>query len=515
MSRPTGDDATDAARALSPVVGVALLFGLVAITSLGLFASSGQLLADSSAELEDERVSEAFVQLGRTMGTAATDSDTTRTTSFDAGEFGAVTKTNAGWIEIEGGDIDLTGADRLTIGAIEYESDDGTVIAYQSGGVWRERGNQTRMLSPPNLRYDIETETLTFPVTTVSGERDLTSGPVRVRHEATRPVREADIVENDTVSITVKSDYYRGWETFFESKIGESTVQDVDHENRTVTASLGYEDMERAFESGVGVPDERYVDGHNGEFAGEVDEGSMRPMDPVIDDLLADVDSGALNVTTDLSAQAGPETLGPGIYYADSITSAGLERDDDLEFDLSDGNATLVVRDTVNLDAADITVADVEANHALKIYVAGDAIYGGGSACVETCGDDGQAKHLQLYGTSDTMVDFGPEHKVENYEGVLYVASNDPANRVDTGGKCAIGGQGEKMDPQVMIQTGGEVNGAIIAHSICSQSNGHDDFTYDASLAGETIDPYPGGYSHPPQLTFLNVAVHEIAVSND
>ncbi|WP_247730598.1 DUF7289 family protein [Halovivax limisalsi] len=513
MSWVTRTEPTGTARALSPVVAVTMLFGLVAITSLGLFAAGGQLLADSSAELEDERVSEAFVQLGRTMGTATTDSEATRVTAFEAGEFGAVTKTDAGWIAIEGGDIDLTGADRLSIGAIEYESDDGTVIAYQSGGVWRERGNRTRMLSPPNLNFDIETETLTFPVTTVSGERDLSSGQVRVRHEDTRPVREADIVENDTVTITVKSDYYRGWQTYFERQIGETTVQNVDHANRTVTASLGYEDMERAFESGVGVPSEDNVDGFKDEFEDDVQVAPMRPMDPVIDALLADVENGSADLDRDLSEAGIPDTLGPGTYYIDSITEHEdeLDGEDSLDFDLSSGNATLIVRGDVDLAAASIEVTDQADDSALQIYMGGDALTGGGSACVGACGNDGQAKHLQLYGTSDTAVDFSSSDAAE-FEGVIYVASNDPDNRVSVNGnKC----DNLDADPQVYLQAGGdEVSGAIVAHSICSQSSGHD-FAFDDTLANEVIDPYPPGYSHPPQITYLNVAVHEISVTND
>ena len=53
------------------------------------------------------------------------------------------------------------------LGSVVSESGD-SEIAYQSGGVWRRSGDDSRMVSPPEFHY--RGRTLTLPVIAVNGD---------------------------------------------------------------------------------------------------------------------------------------------------------------------------------------------------------------------------------------------------------------------------------------------------------------------------------------------------------
>ncbi|MWG33364.1 hypothetical protein GQS65_02460 [Halomarina oriensis] len=138
-----------------------------------------------------------------------------------------------------------------TLGAVVYENGD-TEIAYQGGGVWRHRGDSTRMLSPPEFHY--EGSTLTLPVVQVSGDESASGAPTAVvsksgqtkgmypnasthyEDDSSKPTYSNPASDGQMI-VTVESEYYRGWAEYFDSRT-EGSVVDVDHANRTVTAEL-------------------------------------------------------------------------------------------------------------------------------------------------------------------------------------------------------------------------------------------------------------------------------------
>ncbi len=476
-------------RGQTAVLGVVLLVGIVAIGSVGLMVYAGQATSDVQQQTENERVEQAFVELSQRMATTSTSSDASQSIDLSVDQRGAIVKKDTGNIRIEGGDVNET----LSIGSIEYEADDGTRLAYQAGAVFRETGNQTRIVSAPPIHYDEDAESLSFPVVTVSGETELNAGDVTISHEFTDPVRNASIVENDSVRITVTSKYYRGWEAYFERQAGEPVIRDVDHENQTVTAELGYRKLEETFGSGVTFSD-ALNDKHDN--IDEAERGSFQPLDPVIYDIVNSTENGDLDVDRDLGTVDGYENLSNGTHIADKIDGGHLE------FDLSEGNATLIVDGDIIADGSTITVTDYEDNNTLKIYATGDYDASNtGDVCIEPCGKDVSGKVIQLYGTSEMQVDFGPGGK-SRYEGLLYAASDK--DNWEKRNSCSY---------QVCLHSNPNFYGSIIASSVQAHAAAID-FEYDENLRDSDIDLYPEGYALPPQLTYLNVAKHEVDVKN-
>ncbi|WP_226007793.1 DUF7289 family protein [Natrinema salinisoli] len=491
-------------RGQSALIGVILLIGMAATVSVGVLLVAGDVMNGAEQQSQNQRVEQGFVELGHEMSTVSVSDDSSRTVSFEAGDSGAVTKTKAGWIHIEGGDVDIN----RSIGAVEYVGDDGTIVAYQSGGVWRETGNKTRMLSAPNIDYDSEDETLWFPITTLSGSQSLDSGDVSIEHNKTDPIGNVSFVENDSVTITIQSDYYRGWERYFREEASGASVQNVYHENRTVHVLLGYAELDGAFDEGatVGSDQNEHFRDKQDQIGDDYRTGTPLPeMDSVIDEMITDAKAG--DVDRNLSENPPTGTLDDGKYFIEEIDDG-----EDYEFDLSDGNATLIVEDDVNIDGS-ITVVERDDDHVLRIYSGGNKLDLDGRICVDTGGGcEQRAEIIQFYGPSTMGVDIGPNSK-GTFEGILYVASSE--EKSDEWWESSNNGGGSCRDRhQIHMQAGQtDFNGSMVAYSVCSQS-GAIEFDYDDDLSTAEIDPYPEDYSLPPQITYLNVAVHELDVKN-
>jgi len=477
---------------------------MVAALSIGMFLVAGDAMTVAEERSQHEQVEQAFVELSHTMSTVSASDDTPRSVRFEAGESGAITKTKAGWVRIEGGGVNVN----QSIGAVEYEGDDGTIIAYQSGGVWRETGNQTRMLAAPNIDYDSEDKTLWFPITTLSGKQSLKSGEISIRHNDTKPMQNVSFVENDSVTITIQSDYYRGWERYFRTEAGGASVREVDHGNRTIEVLLGYAELEGAFDEGatIGSDDPDHFHDKQDEIGSDHRRGTPLPeMDPVIERMVADAKAGE-DVDKNLSNESYSNPLGAGTYFIEEI-----DGNEDYKFNLTNGNATLIVENGVKLEEnGSISVVDSDAagENVLRIYSGGNHTLLDGEVCDTSsgsnCSDD--AETIQFYGPSTMSVDFGPG-KTGKFEGVLYVSSSEEKDWWDgSTGACAD-------YHQVHMQGGGDFYGSIVAYSVCAHSDSVS-FDYDADLSSATIDPYYDEYSLPPQITYLNVAVHELDVEN-
>jgi len=484
-------------RGQSEVLAVVLLFGIVAVGATGLLLfglNANQELKQAAA---NDRAEQSFVELRQTLGTAAWDHDEVRSIDLAVGQGGAVAREDTGWIHVESDalETDLN----LSIGTIEYTGDDGTKIAYQAGGVFRETGNATRVVSAPPVDYADADNTLTFPVITVVGDEALGPGPVTTVHNSTTTYGEAAVLEDENVHITVKSDYYRGWEQYFRVQAGNPVVRSVDHGNRTVTVQFGYDELDQVFDAGVIHTPGGLQDKHDN-VGDAARQGRMRPIDSVIGDIVNDTEDGTTAVDRDLgtidSSHAGSDTLSAGTYVADGMTESG-----ELAFDLTAGNATLVVDGDMEMDS--IVVTDRTAGNTLKIYSTGDLLmHGGGAICVDPCYENTDASVIQVYGTSEMGVDFGTGGEAR-FEGLLYAAS-DESSWGDRSGQC------DESD-QVCIQSNPHVYGSIVAATMNVHANGVE-FEYDEDLADAKIGMYPGEYSLPPPITYVNINHHRVDV---
>ena len=486
-------------RGQTATIGVVLLLGMVAISAIGIFLVAGHTVAVIEQDAETERIENSFVELSHSMASATSASETRFATSLAVGESGAVVKSDTGNIRIQGGDVDTN----ISVGEIEYRGDDGTRIAYQAGGVWRETGNDTHMLSAPPLEYDHASETLWFPIVETVGDEELGLGDVTITHIETDPLHEANRIENDSVTVTVKSEYYRGWQYYFEEVAGDASVRDVDHANQTVVARLGYLELDEAFDSGITVSEPLGEDGNvdTDDVDINIREGAFQELDDVIEEMEEDLSENSTYIRT----INGSETLNAGTYYTNGVD---LENNDTTKVNLSEGNATIFVDGDIEVDHGSFVVEewDQEIDHELKIFTNGNMYLRGGNGsetmCVDPCAPEKiDSQQLQIYGDSNMSIHMHGG----TFEGIIYAASNDFE------GPNAY----SNNDHQVVLQSNPDFYGAIVASSMHAIGGwGSIDLVYDEQLAESDIDLYPDEYTLPPRITYLNVAEYEVEVRN-
>ena len=486
-------------RAVSAVVGIALLFGMVAVVSIGLLVMAGASSESLQHESANERAEQAFTELGSEMAATVADGDAASGVNLDVGDTGAIAQADTGSIVVESDGLETPLNE--TFGTIEYTGEDGTTIAYEAGAVFRETGNETRVVQHPPAHYDVTSETLTLPIVDIADGGDLSSGDLTLEHRESTPHAEATVVEDEHVDVTIQSDYYLGWKEHFQGQAGDTSVRAVDHENDTIEVRLGHLEIDEAIERSMVLADGFGDAGNPGIEDEEYVIATMPEIDAVIEDMFADAEAGtfAEDVTeVGVLDGTGPD-LEAGVYYADAVHLT-----ENLAADLTDGNVTLLVDGNVTVDEQ-LAVTNWTDDSALKLYTNGHVDVDTGEICVEPCGEDTASSPMQIFASSDSHVSIGTGESA--FEGLLYAASNDDfegPNVVHEEGQC---------DAQVCMHSRIDFFGAVIGNSVDVQGGqGSIDFAYDESLADANVELHPEQYTLPPQLTYLNVAHHEVDV---
>ena len=247
--------------------------GVTAVVALG-----GTALTDTQNSADLQRTEHAMTLLdSRGAMTALGEADSQRVMLSGSGEGSYEVDDDTGWIRVE--HVNYTDSNpppveilNRSLGSVRYTAGD-TVVAYQGGGVWRTQDNGTVMVSPPEFHY--RDQTLTMPLVRVTGSG---SASGRVAAEVTPTSTGSDVnriypndtttypngnaydnpVKNGTVVVTVHSEHYQGWASYFAERTeGELTVdhaaQTASIELRTVGGAPGAFDMPSVGNS-LGVP---------------------------------------------------------------------------------------------------------------------------------------------------------------------------------------------------------------------------------------------------------------------
>jgi hypothetical protein len=227
-------------RAQSETLGFVLIFAvlIIGVTVIimsggGLDETQNQLSADRAENTLSKFDSKAaLVALGR--------SDTQEVSLPISSSEQLVLQEDRGWMNVtalnqsSGSRVDVM---NTTLGAIVYRGGE-TTLAYQGGGVWRDGTNESGlMVSPPEFHY--RGSTLTLPAITVSGDSVLGGRAVISQNGTERmfPTGAAtNPLDEHRVTVTVRSEFYRGWGRYFETRTDGTVV--YDHANNTAKLVL-------------------------------------------------------------------------------------------------------------------------------------------------------------------------------------------------------------------------------------------------------------------------------------
>ncbi|MGB9958131.1 DUF7289 family protein [Haloferax prahovense] len=234
-------------------IAVVLLLAITVAGTTAVVALGGVALEETKQESQLTRAEHSMTLFDSRVAISALGEGETQ--FVDLGGTGGgtyVVDDNTGWLRVTHKNYTDAGDDQVlyneSLGSVEYRDGDAR-IAYEGGGVWRTQDGGTTMVSPPEFHY--RGATLTLPVVRVAGDGSA-SGDVSARISATERARRVypnetasydtipasydNPVSNGTVVVTVHSDHYRGWASFFESR-SEGTVT-VDDANQTANVEL-------------------------------------------------------------------------------------------------------------------------------------------------------------------------------------------------------------------------------------------------------------------------------------
>jgi hypothetical protein len=211
--RENNSPATDR-RAVSEVVGYALLVGIVSVTVVALLIGAVVVQDDLTDQLSDEAEQRDFQQIEG--GFETIDHGDNRTS------VNVRTETANAMSVVRRGNVTVTVNDRCRVtkplSSIRYQRD-GDVVAYESGGIFRVTDAGVSVSSPPDLSYEKGTVDLT--IKNLTGQPDSAMTFVKNVSSSTNQTNRTDDVlfagtcsRPETVTVSVTSDFADGWERY-------------------------------------------------------------------------------------------------------------------------------------------------------------------------------------------------------------------------------------------------------------------------------------------------------------
>ena len=557
------------ARGQSELIGTVLILGMSLLVISTVVAVGGTLVTDRQADADLRSAETAFtnfaskavlVSSGESDGRTVTlPSDSRAETSVDPDQGRLI-------IELRD-EAGTTVEDTLIekpLGGVTYRRG-GDAVVYEGGGVWRQEGDHTRMVSPPPVHY--RGTTFTMPVPTIDAG-DARGGQARISSAGPRervypdPSNESrqNPLSAATVDVTVESDYYEAWGRFFESRTGGSVS--YDHGNDSVTLRLATDDPDRQLRDAVsgtstgtfeisGAGGSAFTDGYNstkGPYENSSNEqgrvataGDIRLRGGA--EVFGDVDAGGTvdvgggsaifgnaSYTDSLELSGNAEVTGwkaanasviparpiDGLVDAERSSLASDNDNDDSE--IIDGNQfvegnegsdnlTLTAGryslDRMNLDGRTLRI-DVSDGD-VRLGVNGNLALAGEN--VEVVGDGGDAR---LYVSRDIRLTSGTAVDIDgDVSPRLWVYGTRDAT-VEVSGSEFTGVIYAPSDASgsgtVDVDSGGTIKGAVVGGRTTLQAGGTVHF--DTSLAG--TDPLHG--ADVPQVTFLHISTSPISI---
>jgi hypothetical protein len=227
-------------RGQAETLGIVLVFAILISGTVIVVAIGSTAISDTEGQLADERAEKAMTQFSSKAGLVALQEADSQQVDFatEQGEQYTVVD-DTGWMNITWTNR-TTGYSEpvmnMTLGAVVFEGEN-TRLAYQGGGVFRATDAGGQMISPPEFHF--REGTLTLPAVNVTGGPALgdsatITGSAVEREFPTGIDNSTNPLDNHIVTVTVKSEYYRGWGQYFE----ERTDGEVEYDDAAETATL-------------------------------------------------------------------------------------------------------------------------------------------------------------------------------------------------------------------------------------------------------------------------------------
>jgi len=212
-----GGEETRRGRGQSSPIALVLVFALVIGATTIVVVFSAGAIQSSQDQLGANTAENALTQLDSQASLVALGSSDVHEVSLSSSTSSQYRVVDSGYITVEANGSTIISEQ---LGAVLYEDDSGTTVAYQGGGVWRADGdNSSVMVSPPELHY--REETLTLPLVTVDGDNTISNSAIISANSSTQVYpneTQTNPLEGGRTTVTVQSEYYQAWGAYFETR---------------------------------------------------------------------------------------------------------------------------------------------------------------------------------------------------------------------------------------------------------------------------------------------------------
>lgn len=222
-------------RGQSSSIALILVIGMVLASTTIIVALGAVAVDDSRSQLGSGSAENAMTQLDSQASLVALGRSNVQTVSFGSQDGTYSVDENAGWMNVTIDGESGTSEINERMGSIAYATDNGESVVYQGGGVWRSDGSgNSVMVSPPEFHY--REATLTLPLVTINDAEQINDDIIISRNDTTQhyPNQSNGYVnplQSGSVSITVQSEYYEAWGSYFETRTGgEVTYNDPENQ---------------------------------------------------------------------------------------------------------------------------------------------------------------------------------------------------------------------------------------------------------------------------------------------
>jgi hypothetical protein len=462
--------------AQSEVIGVILLL-TISITAISVILLFGQpVITGAQEDVQFDRMENEFSLLDAGMSSSVLGASESQSVSLNVEGGRLESNPDASWMNVTYEDASGTTSTlaNITMGNLRYVQD-GKTLAYEGGGVWRSNEGEdfTSMVSSPEFSY--RGSTLTLPAYDIESETVVSGSRNSIKVESTNdpnlvfPDEDLDNpLQKGNVTITVKTEYYRGWESFFRDRT-TGAIEEVREDENEVVFSLEVP-TELLLNKGIqyqpgGDPDHR---GSGSLPTTERIEVDLPSTDTVVQPELDKCFSSPVNPNcvdiTSLTSSEKQNLDEDKLYYA---TGDYAMTD---EYGAPDANVTILVEDTLeyNIGGGGEFKIGTENANPVKVYAGGDLDLQGGK--INTGSDTGNSSMFITYVGGELQ---GPDASAGtgsiDYTGVIYAPNTDMG---DCGGPRKIAGTAN-------------IKGTIVGDNVCVQGNSvvdsGDELTLDLS----------------------------------
>lgn len=227
-------------RGQSETVGAVLVIAIL-ISGATLVVAIGVMgISDTEDQLADSRAEKGMTQFSSKAGLVALEESDSQQVDFATDQNEQFRVDNTTGRMIISWKNQTTGYNEtvmdIDLGAFIYDGQD-TELAYQGGGVFRASSGGGVMISPPEFHF--RDGTLTLPAVNVTGNAGIGGRATVTRSNVVRKFptgidNSTNPLDNHVVTVTVQSEYYRGWGEYFE----ERTDGEVEYDPANETATL-------------------------------------------------------------------------------------------------------------------------------------------------------------------------------------------------------------------------------------------------------------------------------------